>query len=634
MATRRSSARKKSGKSTKKGKPPRFSIAMKSAKLGAKNPELANIQKYLSRFGYLDDAVDVGKLDRPTSNALVTFQRCHGLKATGALDKPTIDHLQSARCSVPDVELAAVAGQSTDLGASGSFTLRGCKYNKQAFTYRFLNGTGDVAGTAERAGVRRAFQTWADALCIRFTERTSDPVDFLIGWFTGNHGDGSAFDGAGNTLAHAFYPPPCGGANAGALHFDDAEAWSLTGAGSTFDIETVALHEIGHLLGLAHSSVAGSVMFPTYGGLHRSLTQDDLDGIRRLYPYICRRGDSGSRAGFVREIAAVKHRSRQVITATRTQAGTLKLIAWIVLANGSVRRTGDSGNQAGRATFISIARGSSSRYVTAVRTSGGTLKLISWGVNAAGSTIRRRGDSGSQAGRATLVNIVALSSTLFVTAVRTQNGRLRVISWRLNANGALTRLGDSGNRGGAVSDIALVKVANNRVVTAVRTSAGTLKLISWQVTSSGTITRKGDSGAQAGRATQIRATVDRFGNVVTAVRTSSGNLRLISWRVPSSGTILRRGDTANLAGKVGDHDVTSFGNQLISATRTDSGILKLIAWRAASRGPIGRIGDSDGLAGSATLINLNEPLAGSAPIVTSVRTQRNTLKLITWRPRN
>jgi hypothetical protein len=41
--------------------------------------------------------------------------------------------------------------------------------------------------------------------------------------------------------------------------------------------------EIGHLLGLDHSNVAGSVMFPSYGGQRRALTPDDLAGIQSLY---------------------------------------------------------------------------------------------------------------------------------------------------------------------------------------------------------------------------------------------------------------------------------------------------------------------------------------------------------------
>jgi hypothetical protein len=604
----------------------RFNLSIQSARRGEQNPEIGKVQRYLTRFGYLSSVAAPNELDKVTSEAIETFQQVHGLKITGELDLATVAAVQLPRCGTPDIAtIMRVRG-----GQSADFVLRGCSYIKSNFTFKFVNGTVDIAGTQEQNAIRNALATWRAALCgITFTEATGN-TDFEYGWFSGNHNDGSPFDGVGNTLAHGFYPPPCGGDHAGECHFDEAETWSLTGAGATFDLETVALHETGHLLGLDHSAVTGSVMFPSYGGVRRALTQDDIDGIRRLYPTLCRRGDSGGQAGFVAEITAARHRQHQIINAVRTQAGTLKLIAWDVAPGGAISRTGDSSNQAGAASFIAVSANiSGSRFVTACRTSAGRLKLISWDVNDAGTTVTRRGDSGDLAGAATLIKIVAVAQDRFVTACRDGSGNLKLIGWRLQSDGSLIRLADSGSQAGTISEIALTRLASNRVVTSVRAGNGSLKLISWRVSDSA-ISRLSDSAELAGAATVIRAVVDQAGHVVTAVRTGSGNLKLIVWQIASNGTISRLDDSAELAGATGGHDISMAGKQIVTGVRTGDGPLKVIVWQTTSAGEVSRIGDSAFLAGTASLITQCEALTSAPPIVTSVRTTSNSLKLIAW----
>ena len=94
----------------------------------------------------------------------------------------------------------------------------------------------------------------------------------------------------GGVLAHADFPPACGvitNTLPKPVHFDDSEhQWVLGAVAGGFDVETVGLHELGHILGLQHSDVAGSVMFPSVSSnsTKRALTADDLGGIRELYP--------------------------------------------------------------------------------------------------------------------------------------------------------------------------------------------------------------------------------------------------------------------------------------------------------------------------------------------------------------
>ncbi len=62
-------------------------------------------------------------------------------------------------------------------------------------------------------------------------------------------------------------------------------AWAVDG-NNDFDVETVLLHENGHVIGLGHENDVPSVMATYYGGVQRTLFQDDIDGISALYPVV------------------------------------------------------------------------------------------------------------------------------------------------------------------------------------------------------------------------------------------------------------------------------------------------------------------------------------------------------------
>ena len=60
--------------------------------------------------------------------------------------------------------------------------------------------------------------------------------------------------------------------------------WATDGT-NHYDIETVMLHENGHVLGLSHSSYSQAVMYTSYHGVLRVLHSDDIAGISSLYPW-------------------------------------------------------------------------------------------------------------------------------------------------------------------------------------------------------------------------------------------------------------------------------------------------------------------------------------------------------------
>lgn len=165
----------------------------------------------------------------------------------------------------------------------------GTTWDHRIITYFFQNGTNDIDGNNERQAIKDAFALWSAQTDLFFLQVCSeDDADIAFLWGTFNHGDARPFDGEGNVLAHTLGGPPPNnfGDQAGDMHFDDSETWTLNtrdDGTQPIDLVTVAAHEIGHALGLDHTTVAGSLMLDIYTGSHRYLGSDDIAGIRYLY---------------------------------------------------------------------------------------------------------------------------------------------------------------------------------------------------------------------------------------------------------------------------------------------------------------------------------------------------------------
>jgi hypothetical protein len=59
-----------------------------------------------------------------------------------------------------------------------------------------------------------------------------------------------------------------------------------SGCSSEFDIDGIMVHEVGHVIGLGHSNVAGATMYPTVSSCNtanRTLEADDIAGMNALY---------------------------------------------------------------------------------------------------------------------------------------------------------------------------------------------------------------------------------------------------------------------------------------------------------------------------------------------------------------
>jgi hypothetical protein len=184
-------------------------------------------------------------------------------------------------------------------------------------------GATGVSSSDLQAALSRAFATWEAV--------PTASISFQFAGFTGSEpfeDDGVSVLGFQNDPdmdrvlgATSFVIDTVTGAIVESdVFFNSAFLWSVAPAGDPlrFDLESIAVHEIGHFIGLGHSALgeteltspgdrrvlgSGTVMFPiTFGrGVtrDRELQPDDIAGVSDLYPDGGFREDTGVARGRV-----------------------------------------------------------------------------------------------------------------------------------------------------------------------------------------------------------------------------------------------------------------------------------------------------------------------------------------------
>lgn len=154
-------------------------------------------------------------------------------------------------------------------------------------------GSDDVPFSSVESALAASFQTWEDipTSSVAFargpaTTSTSTASDgqFQIFWLENSTTtvDGVSLAGI---LALSRITNYTSGLRTGeiidaSLVFNGNQyKWSVTGAAGSADIQDIATHEIGHIIGLGHSPIGGATMFPRSligSRLNRTLSEDDL----------------------------------------------------------------------------------------------------------------------------------------------------------------------------------------------------------------------------------------------------------------------------------------------------------------------------------------------------------------------
>ncbi|XP_060810775.1 matrix metalloproteinase-2-like [Amyelois transitella] len=236
---------------------------------------------FLKKYGYMDDQLDVDYSGDATytadsiSEALRKMQAFAGLPQTGSLDSQTRKLFKRKRCGVKDIDNKSSRNKRYVIYEG---------WPKRNITWNVINGASTLPKSRVEKQMEASLAIWAPHGGLSFTRvDRSSQADIKVSFGREEHGDGFPFDGLGHVVAHAFPPP------SGSLHFDDDELWGddpdkeeLANNDIT-DFFAVAVHEVGHALGMCHSDVEESVMYPYYKTPVEKLHWDDIMGMRELY---------------------------------------------------------------------------------------------------------------------------------------------------------------------------------------------------------------------------------------------------------------------------------------------------------------------------------------------------------------
>jgi peptidoglycan hydrolase-like protein with peptidoglycan-binding domain len=256
-------------------------VADKAAplQLGARGERVRALHEYLTRYGYFPNdqlqkkypawrpltrqaPKDLSVYDEKTVEAVRHLQEQMGLSTTGVVDAETSAAITRPRCSVPDGMPKFDPSNKFYIGGKGGANLSW-----------FLANTDDLPIATARAEIAAAFATWTAQTGLTITQRTASyPASDITITFAQTSNP--------NYLAETYYPQ-----DGQDMKIDPDFLWSnvYPPPPGTHDLQTVVLHELGHALGLGHSPLNDSAMFPSYQGFRRWLNIDDSVGVSVNY---------------------------------------------------------------------------------------------------------------------------------------------------------------------------------------------------------------------------------------------------------------------------------------------------------------------------------------------------------------
>ncbi|XP_054824731.1 metalloendoproteinase 2-MMP-like [Prosopis cineraria] len=211
---------------------------------------ISKLQDYFQLFGYLNSTLNSNFTDEfsvELESAIKYFQKTFHLNATGQPDNATASLITLPRCGFPDV----INGSITVMENSTTPFTKWWPEGKIEFTYAF-SPENETMTTSLKVVFSDAFSRWSVVTRLNFTETTSfNESDIRITFLS--------LDGQ--------------------LGLNSTESDEL-------DLETVVMHQIGHVLGLSHSAIEEAVMYPfNLASKKRKVdfAKDELERIQQFY---------------------------------------------------------------------------------------------------------------------------------------------------------------------------------------------------------------------------------------------------------------------------------------------------------------------------------------------------------------
>lgn len=320
-----------------------LSDVKQTLRMGDEGPEVRAVYDYLHTFGYFPNSElerqyphwrpvvreapeNVDVFGPELEEAVLAYQGMMGLGKSGQVDQATLAAMSAPRCAHPENEHAG-------LDESEKFAFINANvWNKNVIKFRVTSTTADIPFSTVTSATRAAAFTWNNSSRLEVDSTSSNTFDIEVKFFSkGAPPAGWSDFSSANVLAYA---------NKTRLAINDSFNWAFTAGGTNPHLESIFLHELGHSLGLHHSSISTSVvMYPSLspGQVRSGLSLDDTLAIKVLYrdPWV-------SFGGTTTDIAS---------GGTGRAAGS----TWAILANGAVASWTGSTWQAVNQTGTSIA---------------------------------------------------------------------------------------------------------------------------------------------------------------------------------------------------------------------------------------------------------------------------------------